>query len=60
MKSSLPFIKLTYLPCHCLPLILISHNWQLFLHHACECPIIPRITLAKTVADNFQNYLMAH
>ena len=44
----LPFIKLTYLSCHCLPLILISHyshSWQLFLCHACKCPMTLKLCL---------------
>ena len=59
-------IKLTYLSCHCLSLILISHSWQLFLcracecpiilNYACECPIISKSMFAKTVTCNSQNH----
>ena len=28
--------------------------------YACECPVIPRIMLAKTVSYNSQNYMLAH
>ena len=31
LKSSLPFLKLTHLSCHCLPLILIFNRYQSFI-----------------------------
>ena len=38
--------------------ILFHHAYEhpIILKYACECPIIPRIMLAKTVTCEFQNY----
>ena len=35
----------------------VSNSKQLFLHHTCECPIIPRIMFAITVTYNSGNYV---
>ena len=53
-KSSTPFLKFHHLLCYCSSLILIFNNYQLFLNHACEHPIILKLYL--WVSYNSQNY----
>ena len=67
IKVIVAFLKLTHLPCHCLPLILISDRYQLLFHntfecpiilnYASECPTIPRIMPAKSVTYNYAGTL---